>query len=85
MPNISIQLPMMEADHTIEIIVKINGQKTVHNFKVEIHSWSECPESGNKADCIRKIIQTHDKNWRLIQIGDATEQDIALMFKEISN
>ncbi|MBN2093097.1 hypothetical protein JW964_25970 [candidate division KSB1 bacterium] len=85
MPNISIQLPALEADHTIEILVKVNGQKTVHNYKVEIHSWSECQEIENKAECLKQIIQTHDKNWRLIQIGDATNKDIALMFKEISN
>jgi len=85
MPNVNIQLPTMNAEHSIEITVKINEQQRNYNFRVEIFPWEDCSDSNNKIQCLTKIIKNYDQKWQLIQIGDSTEKDIALMFKQIAS
>ena len=85
MPNVSVQLPMIEADQSIEITVTINGKQQRFNYRIEIFPWSECREVVNKADCLRQVIKNYDRHWQLIQIGEATENDVTLMFKQVAN
>ncbi|MCI0493713.1 hypothetical protein L0Z72_01805 [candidate division KSB1 bacterium] len=85
MPNVSIQLPMIEADQSIEVTVTVNGKQKRFNYRIEIFPWSVCQEVVNKADCLRQVIQNYDQHWQLIQIGEATENDVTLMFKQIAN
>ncbi|HEX9970496.1 MAG TPA: hypothetical protein VGD14_00360 [bacterium] len=85
MPNVSVQLPMIEADQSIEVTVTINGQQKRFNYRIEIFPWSECREVVNKADCLRRVIENYDQHWQLIQIGEATENDVTLMFKQVAN
>ncbi len=83
MPSISIQLPAIDADHQIEVEVKINGRKKTYNYRVEIFAWEQCVEpSHERAGCLKRIIAGYDRNWQLIQIGSPTEKSIPLMFKE---
>jgi len=56
MANISIQLPVFDAEHKIEIEVKVNGAKQKYHYRVEIFEWDECEEVENKA-------VSKEKNW----------------------
>ena len=85
MPSISIHLPVMEADQSIEIEVKINNKKKKYHYRVEFFSWQNCSEPLNRAHCIKEIISSYDCKWQLMQIGNPTEKDIPLMFREVSN
>ena len=85
MPNISIQLPLIEAEHAVEVTVTINGQKKQFNYRIEIFPWSACRENVHKADCLRKIIDDYDQHWQLVQIGEASDKDVTLMFKQVPN
>jgi hypothetical protein len=85
MANINIQLPALEADHSIEIEVRINGNKIKHHYRVEIIQWDECTEPKNHAQCLKEKLNTYDQDWKLIQIGGPTEKNIPLMFKQVSN
>ncbi len=38
MASINIQLPTMDADHSIEIEVRINGNRTKYHYRVETFS-----------------------------------------------
>ena len=63
MPNISIQLPLVEADHSVEVCVTINGQKKQYNYRIEIFPWPACRDSKDKADCLRQVIHLYDQAW----------------------
>ena len=82
MSSITIQLPAIEADHTIEIDIKVNGRKVKYHYKVELVSWEECDTNEEKAFCLKRVISDYSKDWQLINIGNPTEKDIPLMFKE---
>lgn len=85
MPSISIQLPAVEADQQIEVEVKINGLKKKYHYRVEIFAWEQCEEPpSERAMCLRRIIDGYDKNWQLIQIGQPTEKNIPIMFKQMN-
>jgi len=85
MPNVSVQLPMIEADQSIEITVTINGKQQRFNYRIEIFPWAECRHVVNKAGCHRQQGHNYDGHWQLIQIGEATENDVTLMFKQVAN
>ena len=83
MANISIQLPVFDAEHKIEIEVKVNGEKQKYQYRVELFQWDECENKENKAVCLKKRISNYDKQWRVIQIGCPSEENIPVMFKQI--
>jgi hypothetical protein len=82
MAGITIQLPPLEAEHTIEIEVKINGKKKAYHYRVEIVEWEECEEPQEiRVQCLRKMINEYGKDWQLVHIGNPTETNIPVMFK----
>lgn len=83
MANISIQLPIFDAEHKIEIEVKINGAKKKYHYRVEIFEWDECEDVENKAVCLKNKISDYDKQWRVVQIGSPSDENIPVMFKQI--
>jgi len=85
MPSISIQLPAIEADQSIEIEVKINNKKKRTHYRVEFFPWEECLPPVNRVECLKEIIKNYDQNWQLMQIGNPTDNDISLMFKQVAN
>lgn len=84
MPNISIQLPVVDADSKIEIEVRVNGNKKKYHYRVELFEWDECSETENKAVCLRDKIDKYDPHWKLVQIGETSEKNISVMFKEVN-
>jgi hypothetical protein len=85
MANISIQLPAMDADSSIEIEVHVNGEKKKYHYRVEIFKWEGCNQSITHAECLKSMIKKYDDDWRLIQIGGPTNHSIPVMFKQKSN
>ncbi|MBN2357430.1 hypothetical protein JXO59_15050 [candidate division KSB1 bacterium] len=85
MPNVSIQLPMIEADQSIEVTVTINGKKKQFNYRIEIFPWSECCDTRDKAECLKQVIKKYDQQWQLIQISEASQKDVTLMFKQVGS
>jgi len=83
MASINIQLPSMDADQTIEIEVSINGKRKNYHYRVEIFKWEECMNPENKAECLKERINKYDPHWQLVQIGNGTERDIPVMFKQM--
>ena len=84
MGDITIQLPKIEADQFIEVEVKVNGKKKMYNYRVEIFYWEECKKEEERAECLKDMLERHDKNWQLVHIGSATDTTIPLMFKELN-
>ncbi len=82
MASITIQLPVVDADSKIEIEVRVNGNKRKYHYRVELFEWDECIEVENKAVCLKDKIEEYDPHWKLVQIGEATEKNISVMFKE---
>ena len=84
MANITIQLPIIDAEHKIEIEVKVNGKKKRYHYRVELFDWDECSDAKRKAICLRDKIDEYDPHWKLVQIGEATDKNISVMFKEMN-
>lgn len=83
MPGITIQLPSIEADQSVEVEVKVNGQRKTYHYRIEIFSWEQCEEE-NRALCLRQMLAKHDETWQLIHIGSATEKSVPLMFRQMN-
>ena len=82
MSSITIQLPTMEAEQSIEITVKINGSKQKYNYKVEIYPWNKCKKEEIKAQCLKHMIEEYDPSWQLVHIGAEGQKEIPIMFKQ---
>jgi hypothetical protein len=85
MASINIQLPSMDAEHSIEIEVRVNGEKQKYHYRIELFSWEECRQPENHANCLKEKIQKYDKQWQVVQIGGPTEENIPVMFKQVAN
>ena len=85
MPSINIQLPAMDTESSIEIEVRVNGEKEKYHYRVEIFKWEGCEQAISHAECLKTMIKEYDNNWRVIQIGGPTNQSIPVMFKQKSN
>jgi hypothetical protein len=85
MASINIQLPAMDAEHSLEIEVRVNGEKKKYRYRLEIFNWEGCIGSMSHAECLKNMLRKYDKKWRVIQIGGPTNNSIPIMFKQISN
>ena len=85
MASINIQLPSMDAESSIEIEVRVNGEKKKYHYRIENFKWEVCEESQSHAECLKNMIRHYDDNWRVIQIGGPTNHSIPVMFKQISD
>ena len=85
MPSINIQLPVMDAEHSIEIEVRVNGERKKYFYRIEIFNWEDCREPEDHAQCLREKISNYDQQWRVVQIGGATDKNVPVMFKQIKN
>jgi len=86
MAGITIQLPPLDADHTVEIEVKVNGKKKTYHYRVELLDLHECEEEMQeiRIECLRKMINEYNKDWQLVQIGNPTETNIPVMFRQVA-
>ena len=85
MQTVSIQLPPIEAEGYVDVDVTVNGKKKEFKFRVAVFEWSEWTKpSEPRAETLKRIVASYDKNWQLLQIGSPTETSIPLMFRRIN-
>ncbi len=84
MAGINIQLPIMDANHSIEIEVRINGEKKKLLYRIELFKWEDCQQPDDQAKCLKEMIKKYDHQWQLVQIGGIRAENIPVMFKQIS-
>ena len=83
MREVVLQIPTFEAEQNIDIDVKINGKRRTMHYRVEIIEWEEDDEtSEEKIDVLRQVIQEHEKDWELIQIGAPIKNNIPITFRK---
>jgi hypothetical protein len=83
MREVVLQIPTFEAEQNIDIDVKINGKRRTMHYRVEIIEWQEEDDvSEEKIDILRRVIQEHEKDWELIQIGAPIKNNIPITFRK---
>ena len=85
MASINIQLPAMDAEKSIEIEVRVNGEKKKYHYRIEVFAWEECSQPTNQAECLKEMITKYDNQWQVVQIGGPTNENIPVMFKQVNN
>lgn len=82
MTTVSIALPPIEADKSVDIEVSVNGQKRKYTYRVEVFRWADaCRPAEHRAECLRRMVETYDRSWQLMQIGNPTEAEVPIMFR----
>jgi len=86
MREVVLSIPTLESEQNIEIEVKINGRKKTLTYCVELIAIDDAKSStSEKIDVLRHVIQEHDKNWKLMQIGIPKGNTIPVMFRKRGN
>jgi hypothetical protein len=83
MGSIAIPIPTSGEQH-IEVDIRINGELKKQNFRVEVFYWKNCKAQQNRAECLREILSSYDKNWQLYYIGMPTEDYVPITFMKRS-
>jgi hypothetical protein len=83
MREIALSIPTLESEQNIDIEVKINGKRRRLHYRVEIIAWEDHgrPEE-EKADVLKRVIRSYDRDWQLVQIGAPTDKTIPIMFRQ---
>ena len=64
MPKISIQLPPVDADDTVEVEVTVNGKKRKSMYRMVIFAWEEYAEPYEpRVEGLKRIVNGYDKDW----------------------
>lgn len=85
MNTVSIQLPPINTESSVEVDVTVNGHKQKFKYRVEVFRWQDwCSPSESRAEGIRKMLSHVDRQWQLMQIGSPTETTVPLMFRYVA-
>ncbi len=83
MREVIIQIPTLESEQNIDIDVRINGKNRTMHYRVEIIDWeSEEETTEEKISVLRRVIDDHEKDWELIQIGAPIRNNIPITFRK---
>lgn len=83
MNAVSIHLPTLPVENYVEVDVTVNGKKRHYKYRVEIFEWEKwCPPGETRAVGIRKMLESYDPRWQLVEIGSPTETAVPLMFRK---
>ena len=83
MREVILQIPTFEAEQNIDIDVKINGKRRTMHYRVEIIDWEDEEETTEeKISVLRRVIDEHEKDWELIQIGAPIKNNIPITFRK---
>lgn len=86
MPKVAIELPPVDTDDKVEVELTINGVKRKMTYRVELFRWEDYVENGDdRVTCLKRMIDTYDRSWRLVQIGVPTDENIPVMFELAEN
>ena len=84
MATVSIELPPVEAENTVEVEVRVNGKKRLLSYRLEVFQWQEwCRPREHRAECLKRMISSYGSEWQLMQIGTPTEQAVPIMFRRV--
>ena len=82
---IPIDIPPVDTDNYVEVDVTINGHKRQYKYRVEVFRWRDwCQPTEPRVEGLKRMINTYDKNWQLLQIGMPTETVIPLTFRRVA-
>lgn len=83
MKEVVILIPDIDPEQNVEIEVRINGRKKTLNYRVELMTWEGEPPSPEEAvTVLRHKVDSYDKSWELVEIGEPTHDGIPLMFRK---
>ena len=83
MKEITLQIPILEAEQNIEIDVRINGRRQIMKYRVEIVAFeSDAVEKTDSVAMLKQVIREHDPDWQLIQIGAPLDNKIPVTFRQ---
>ena len=82
MGGIKIELPLVDAEHSVEIEVRINGKRRTYTYRVELLDWDDCEEPPEiRIQCLKRKIDSVGEGWQLISIGAPGDKNVPLMFR----
>jgi hypothetical protein len=85
-PKVSIQLPPIDTDDKVEVTVVVNGKQRKYDYRMELFNWaSHAYPNEKRAECLRRIIEGYDKEWSLVQIAEASDSEVSILFERRSN
>jgi hypothetical protein len=85
MNTVSIELPPIDAEKSVEVEVRVNGKKSLLSYRLEVFQWREwCRPEEQRVECLKRMIQSYDRQWQLMHIGTPTEQMVPIMFRRVS-
>ncbi|MCX6558144.1 MAG: hypothetical protein NTW95_12075 [Candidatus Aminicenantes bacterium] len=83
MKEITLQIPVLEAEQNIEIDVRINGRRQVMKYRVEIVEFeADAEQKNDSVALLKQVIREHDPDWQLIQIGAPLDHKIPVTFRQ---
>jgi hypothetical protein len=57
MATVSIELSPFETEKTEEVEVRVNGRRSLLNYRLEIFNWSGwCRPKERRVECLKRII-----------------------------
>ncbi|MCB0261987.1 MAG: hypothetical protein R3C41_04325 [Calditrichia bacterium] len=83
MADICINVPRLDEHQTIEVEVKINGEKKMYHYRVELFDWDGDASSAALVHLLQDKIANYDAGWQLYQIGAPLEKHIPVMFRQL--
>ncbi|MEQ9104537.1 MAG: hypothetical protein RIE53_07540 [Rhodothermales bacterium] len=83
MREICIQVPDMGSENTVEVLVTVNGEKRLTNYRVEAFDWHHGGDSSfHRIERLRAMIDGYDPGWELVQIGIPDKGLVPVMFRQ---
>ena len=78
MAQICINVPAVPEDQVVEVVVTINGEQQLMNYRVVALPLND---EASTIDQLRQFINGYDAHWELYQIGAAERDHIPVMFR----
>lgn len=84
MNEICIHIPSVTRERSIELEVKINGEKRLVNYRVLTCDWTRGgTDAAHRYEHLRAFIRDHQPDWELVQIGIPTRDNLVpVMFRQ---
>ena len=83
MNAISIHLPALKPEDTVEVEVTVNGTKHFTNYRVETFDWtSGGRDLDGRIERLREMIAAYESGWELVQIGIPDRNVVPIMFMQ---
>lgn len=74
MKDICIPISHLGDNQIAEITILIGEKENKFNFRVESFPWNTKATVEERISVLRKVIETYDKDWEIVQIYNPTEK-----------